>query len=246
VDRKNKRKYFYLSVWPFLIVAFFIFPETINASETDLLITEIMYDPLGSNTGHSKWIEIYNPGNDLMIKTSRYGALYKFSDLYICEMKTEGTCNRRYIYSTESGVSIPQDSFLIIATNPDNFRLDYPGYGGLIHKSSTMSLSSGDNNTIGLCHKDDSNCFSIISYSDFYDKKEEGYSLEKMDFSGKDEMDNWQESYVLGGTPGEKSSEKPAPKSYPKELRISELLPDPDGLDQDGECFVPRTNIYEG
>ncbi len=230
-------KFNYYSLFIFLVVFFAILLPLSQLNAEGLLVeklklTEIMYDPEGNNSDSSKWLEFFNLGDGYTFATSRYRDLYKLDDFYLCEPKSDDSCNKRLIYSEAPDPEISSDDFIIIATDTEKFS-DKNDFSGLILKCSTMTISSSNNKSIGLCYKDDEHC-NLIKYSDYYDKKTEGHTLEKIDFNKDDKKDNWQESYVLGGTPGEKSSQKPEEKgARSKKITINEILPNPKNEDDE-------------
>ena len=57
----TRGKVYFLITSIFVIVGFFVFLAEVRAAENDLQITEIMYDPLGSDTKH-EWLEVKNIG----------------------------------------------------------------------------------------------------------------------------------------------------------------------------------------
>lgn len=195
-----------------------------------------MYDPEGNNSDHAKWLEFFNSGDDYTFSTYKYGDLYRLSDFYVCEPKSDGSCNKRLVYSESPDPEIKKDDFFIIATDMKKFSADY-GFSGLVLKCSTMTIASTENKSIGLCYKDDDHC-NLVKYSEYYDKKPEGHTLEKIDFDKDDDRDNWQEGFVIGGTPGEENSKEPEDDTedvgkYSDEITLNEILPNP--KDEDDE-----------
>ena len=69
-----RRKEFLIAFIILTIISGFFVGENISAQENDesknaenLIITEIMHEPEGSNAKHSKWIEIKNNGGEKII-----------------------------------------------------------------------------------------------------------------------------------------------------------------------------------
>ena len=195
-----------------------------------------MYDPAGKNSEHSKWIEIYNLGKDFVFQTKKSGDLYKLLDFYTCDgyrKKKNDTDKDKCIehsITTDSEAEIVLNSkeYLIIADSTEKFKTDYLINQKVLKSSINLTLSKTA--FIKLCFQDDDHC-SIVKYGEFFKEKGGGYSLEKIEFSRDYSQENWRESYILGGTPGYENftgeDKKTEPKTYSKEIRINELLPNP-------------------
>lgn len=227
----------------YIVAWLFIFTDNTWASENDLIITEIIYDPSGNNSEHSKWIEIYNSGDDYIFQTKKSGSSYKLVDFYTCDgyriKKNDAEpnkCVEHTITTEKSEIILKSEDFLLIATDIEKFKNDYAVESEVL--KSSINLSSGSLSFIKFCFKDDDHC-SSLQYSDYFNKKLEGYSLEKIELNGNNSPKNWQESYEIGGTPGKKSSTK---KVYSKDVGINEILPDPEG-DEKEEEFIELYNF---
>ena len=144
-------------------------------------INEIMYNPLGSDSGR-EWIEIYNTA-EYMINISGWRLF-------------EGNVNHTIILVSGS-YEIPAHSFAIIADDYEDFLIDYPGYSKTLIDSSFKLLNSGEylaikNATLEII--DD------VDYSPRDGANDTGMSIEY-----KSE-DKWMASTTDGGTPGEPNS----------------------------------------
>jgi PKD repeat protein len=101
-----------------------------------------------------------------------------------------------------------------------------------------MSIASTENKSIGLCYQNDSTC-NLVKYSDYYNLKKEGYSLEKINFENDNTKNNWQESFIISGTPGEESSSAPEEDKEEEKInisgkiRINEIFPNPKNEDEE-------------
>jgi hypothetical protein len=208
-------------------VCFFIFPENAFASTDYLIISEIMYDPGGTDTGHTDWVEIYNPTADtISIKKENFGLI----DEEKLELAKDGV---HYLncHKIKEDLSLPAGGFLILADNDAEFKTDYPAVSAKII-DSTFSLST-DGDTIHLSADKCATFFEEIKYVDSWGAKNNGNTLEKIKLTGDNDQDNWQESYVAGGTPGAENSQKPKLKEYSKDIYINEILPNP--INEDDE-----------
>ena len=103
-------------------------------------ISEIMYDPEGSDTSR-EWVEIYNDT----------GGSINFATWKLFEANTNHGIS---VYSSTTLVS--PNSYAIIADNPVKFLIDYPSFVGIIYDSSFSLSNSGeliilkDNNLIQI------------------------------------------------------------------------------------------------
>ncbi|MCF7843494.1 lamin tail domain-containing protein [Candidatus Gracilibacteria bacterium] len=93
-----------------------------------IYISEIMYDPEGSDTSR-EWIEIYNDTSSAVDLTS-----WKFFE--------GGTNHGITIYS--GGGTLQSGAYAIIADNPTKFLADYPSYSGLLYDSAFSLSNTGE------------------------------------------------------------------------------------------------------
>lgn len=94
-----------------LLLVLFLTPTILNAQ---IIITEIMYNPEGSDSGR-EWIEIYNSGSDSI-------------DLSDYKLLENGTNHKLISHNPESGdsLSIGSEKYAIIADNSTKFLADFP------------------------------------------------------------------------------------------------------------------------
>lgn len=235
----NKKSFLFLLLI-LSITGFFGFWNNSLASEKDLIITEIMYNPAKNEAGDKvEWIEMYAKSDkNFSLKSNK-----QIDGFYLCAKKgdDENSCKNSYVsYSLTDTLEIKKGIFLIFTKDPEIFK-DY--YGNLddtiiIKTSSSFNLLGNENAFIAYSEDNKSTWFENIDCSNFFDKKDEGYSLEKINFSGDNSEENWQESYEFGGTPGKESSKR---KTYPKKIWINEILPNPEG-DDTKEEFIELFN----
>lgn len=93
-----------------------------------LIISEIMYDPEGSDTGH-EWIEVFNNSSSSIDLTQ-----YKFF---------ENNTNHS-ISISQGNVNISPNGYAIIADNPANFIADYPSFTGSLFDSAFSLSNTGE------------------------------------------------------------------------------------------------------
>ncbi len=93
-----------------------------------LIISEITYDPQGSDTSR-EWIEVYNDtGSGIDLST------WKFNE--------SGT--NHSLVASQGGTVIPANGYAVIADNPTKFLLDYPTFSGILFDSSFSLSNSGE------------------------------------------------------------------------------------------------------
>ena len=93
-----------------------------------LQISEIMYDPAGSDTGN-EWIELYNDTSSSINLTT-----YKFF---------ENNVNHG-ITANQGGSSISAGEYVVLADNPTNFLAQHAGYVGKIFDSAFSLSNTGE------------------------------------------------------------------------------------------------------
>lgn len=111
-----------------------------------LVISEVMYDPQGSDTGR-EWVEVYNDATSSINLSS-----WKFFE--------SGT--NHSLTSSQGGVVIPTHGYAVIADNPTKFLVDYPTFSGILFDSSFSLSNSGEH----IAMKETSSG-SEISFTDY-------------------------------------------------------------------------------
>ncbi len=114
-----------------IIVSIFLFLLTAQVASAEVVITEIMYDLEGSDSGR-EWIEVQNTGSeDIDISTWRF---------------REAEVNHKLNVAQGSGV-IPAGGYAIIADNTDKFLVDH-SFSGVLFDSSFSLKNTGEELTI--------------------------------------------------------------------------------------------------
>jgi len=143
------------------IVLFFIlvFFSPVSAVSAQVMMTEIMYDLEGTDTGR-EWIELYNTGS---------------SGVDLADWKLfEGNTNHRL--TAQDASVIPAQGFAIIADNLAKFLTDNPNFSGVLF-DSTFSLS---NEGEALILRDGSGTdIDSVTYSSSMGATGDGNSLQK-------------------------------------------------------------------
>lgn len=187
----TRGKVYFLITSAFLIGGFFIFVSRIWAAESDLQITEIMYDPSGSDT-KNEWLEIKNSGlSPLEIMGGSNALAWRLFD------------GSNHTFSTST--ILEAGEYCAVVQDESTFTSNYPNYWGKILKSSfSLGNTSG---TVALRVGSDGPLWSEVNYSSSWGASGNGKTLEKKDETGVNTADNWQESFVAGGTLGALRSE---------------------------------------
>ncbi len=214
-----------------------------------LVISEIMYDPEGSNSSHAKWAEMVNLSEQtIVIGSSQTSYGWKIKDLKIFDS------SNHYLYASGGDpIEIRPGGFLVVANSPDNFAKDYPDREDIFVLKSAITLT----NSAGLGNLvlyDNDYALDSVAFSKQWGALNNGKSLEKIDLSAKNQSENWRESCVPGGTPGrenslfeeclEYSKEKNTEsdfENYGRGIRLNEILPNPKG-DKKTDSFIELRN----
>ncbi len=240
------------SLWAIIILILpWFYPTVSQAANTDLVISEIMYDLEGSDSG-GEWIEVYNSGSETIeVLTGTGAGTWRFFD------------GANHILNLANGSStIATNEYFIIASDAQNFLSSHPGFTATVfdtvmslnNSSSTIALSFDGGQTQGVS----------ASYEAIWGAGGNNKTLEKINLTQDSSQSNWQESFVLGGTPGQAKSQSidlppdggddndspgddevppiddtpvsggggGGTNNYWSQIRISEFLPNPVGSDE--------------
>ncbi len=221
-----------------ILVGFFIWQKNVEAGENKFIITEIMYDQFGNNKGKSDWVEIFAKKDFVIDKNWRI-----VDEEDVVKNKETGFYKKCHLIKdgkgktlSENSVKIKKGEYVVFADNVKKFKSEYKNFQGKIFDTVLSLRSRGDD---GIWISEDK-CKTFSEKKKYNSKKDgangNGYSLE-FDFRNK----KWRESYVLGGTPGRKNSQK---KKYKHTVTITELLANPVGEDKKGE-YIELYNFGE-
>ena len=184
------------------IAAFLVLLLVTPSVLSDILISEIMYNPLGSDTG-KEWIELYNSG-ELPIEITEW----KFRENDV----NHGLTLYQGKFIIQSG------DFLIIARNGDSFMTNHLGYSGNIAVSSFSLKNSGEELSILDANL---NQVDSVNYSNIAD---EGHSIAVIDYNlDNNNMANWKEGGIYGN-PGKINIIDSQDKQIPEFTPISVLV----------------------
>jgi len=131
-------------------------------------ISEIMYDPAGSNTSR-RWVEIYN---DTSSPINLVG--WKFY---------EDKTNHGITSSIDSplGTSVVAGSYAIIADNPKQFLVEYPSYAGVVYDTAFSLPVSGTDYHIALKESSTGQEISPVDYNPSIGGSNDGSTVSRID-----------------------------------------------------------------
>ncbi len=143
-----------------LISLFISFPTFLYAAVS---ITEIMYDPAGTDDGH-EWIEVYNSGESFDLSKWKL---------------FEGGSNHG-ISAYAGGSNLATGGYAVLADNPQKFLADWPNFSGIVFDSV---FSGGLNNTNGetmTLRNDSAVDVDSVTYNPTLGANGDGNSLQKI------------------------------------------------------------------
>ena len=145
-----------------VLVVFLVCAKSAKAS---LEITEVMYDPIGSNTGH-QWVELYNNSAD----SFEFDALkWRFND------------GSSHYLNNKVNFIINANSYFIITGDKDVFLSDHVGFGGTVI-DTVLSLDK-DGDTVSIIN--DGKTVDSATYTSSMGASEDRNSLQKIGSSWK-------------------------------------------------------------
>ncbi len=109
---------------PFILALLLLLvPANVSA---DLVISEIMYDPSGADTGR-EWFEVTNTGSEAI----------DVSQLKFFENGTQHS-----LVLARGSAFLGPNAYAVVAQTPEKFLVDWPGFSGTLFDSSWSSLSN--------------------------------------------------------------------------------------------------------
>jgi len=238
-----------------MIGAFFVFAASSQAAPSDIVFSEIMYNPSGSDS-KKEWVEIYNSGAESIIIIEGSGNdSWRFND-----------GSNHTLTLMQGSLTIPTGGFAILASDGATFLAEHTGYVGTVI-DTVMSLNN-TSDTIKLSSDKGESFFGSVTYENSWGADGDGKTLEKISLSGANDISNWQISSAPEGSPGEASgaeeipeeeeSAEPAAEEEPTtpapsaganteligdatKIKISEVFPNPKG-DEASQEFIELYN----
>jgi len=203
MQNKEFRKKIYFKGRIFFLSFFFLTIPCITFGESSIIINEIYYDALGSDS-KKEWIEIINTSSETVNIEG-----WKFF---------EGGVNHGLkIYAGD--LEVLSGQYVIIADNPGVFLDENPEYGGTLIDSSFSLSNSGE---VLALKNGEGDIVYEVNYSSY---TEEGISGHSLEYRGDG---SWGGSCVFGGTPGQENCAGDEDRKIVKHIQLSELFPNPE------------------
>ncbi len=101
-----------------------------------LAITEIMYDPPGTD-GSREWVEVHNSGSANLDLAGHF-------------FLTDGLSSAKHSLVAQGPSVIPAGGYAVIVQDVAAFKADYPSYGGSLFDSSWSGLTSNSGKTLAV------------------------------------------------------------------------------------------------
>lgn len=145
-----------------------------TVASAQLEITEIMYDPEGSDSGR-EWIEIFNSSNEpvTIIGGTVNGSWRLF------EESAKGVLSKRtFSFNGGPSITIPPLRYAIIANEVDKFVDDFPEFFGIL-MTSKMSLTNSEGRRLVIVNGTESNMSNVVTYAPVPEASGTGASLQR-------------------------------------------------------------------
>ena len=140
-------------------------PLCTRAAST-LEISEIMYDPAGTDTNR-EWIEVHTTGDSPL-------------SLANVTLATDGVASTHHALTAVGSSTLGSDAYAVIVQNVDAFKKDYPDYAGLLFDSSWTGLTSSVGKTLALLDSSGT-VLDQVTYDPTLGGDNDGNSLQKND-----------------------------------------------------------------
>ena len=200
------------STWFFL----FIFLLTPFLSSAQIIITEIMYNLEGRDSGR-EWIEVTNSGAESI-------------DLSLWKFYENETNHRLTLFQGDTNLN-PGES-AIIADNPEKFLIDWPSFSGTLFNSSFSLKNTGE--LISLRNSDLIDIDSV-GYTSNWGGDGNGNSIQRLDSSWSGFPPN----------PGQHDFDKKVVVSIPKTQPQKSITNVPKKVTKDNNNSPPVSNLKE-
>ena len=151
----------------FVLTLFLLAPIATHAS---VGLSEIMYDPKGTDTKH-EWVELYNSGSDAADISK-----YKLND---GSSSTNHALNAPPANGGTGSLSVPAGGYAILADDATTFLADYPAFSGTVIDSSFSLVDSGATVTLLSCPTSICTTVDAVSYTSDQGGADDGTSLQK-------------------------------------------------------------------
>lgn len=211
-----------------LLLSFFLsilFAFPVNAQ---IVLSEIMFDPLGSES-HEEFVEIVNLSDH---------------DVDVSGWQISDGTRSDFILPHQNGSILAPGQFAVIF-DPSYFE-NSTVYDSLV--PPTALLLTLDNTTFGSSGLSNSTAETVsllnsqgdtVSSHTYSIGNVPGFSDEKIDLNGKNVASNWKDSKTLHGTPGSKNSQSPL--DYDLSFSSNGILISPEILNQNENATISTT-----
>ena len=135
-----------------------VLASSVPAPPVSLVITEIMYDALGVDTGH-EWVEIFNNGT---------------SSADITKLKFFESGTNHKLNTAQGPNALTPGSYAVLTNDSSKFLSDYPSYVGQLFDSSFSLSNSGE----AIAIKNSDTVVDEITYSSSTGANGDGNSLQ--------------------------------------------------------------------
>lgn len=201
------------------LLLFLIFPARAQA----VLVSEVAYDIEGADADR-EWVEFFNDQPATVELTGGY-----FVDTSYHTLSPPGDL---------STIAIPAQTYFVIADDSSRFLSDHPSFTGLLI-DSVMSLPNysktrTDPISIRLADRHKQDLVSTAYLPTV--RGVQGYTLERASDG------SWHDSAIVGGTPGQANSEGSISNNYADQVKLSEILVNPQGSDT-GQEWIELANL---
>ncbi|MBI2636709.1 MAG: lamin tail domain-containing protein [Parcubacteria group bacterium] len=230
---------------------FFVWAGSAAAAASDIIFTEIMYNPSGTDT-KTEWVEIFNSGpSDVTLIEGSGNDSWRFND-----------GSNHTLTLIQGSLTVPAGGYAILASDGTTFLDAHQGYVGTVI-DTVMSLNN-TSDTIQLSSDKGESFFSGVTYENTQGADGDGNSLqllngtwvaagetlgssavesaqsEQQETQGSTGSGSSGSSGSSGGTPGSSASPAATPQGDPGKVKITEIFPNPEG-DENNE-FIELWN----
>jgi len=172
-----------MKITPYILVLTLI----LRLVSADLVISEVMYNPNQCSDVECEWVELYNTG---------------LTPINLTDYKLDGNTFSTQVLEPNKFIVVTRELVDTDDTDLESFEAVWGNNDGIWNEDflavqSTLSLT--DNDTVTLTSPVSTTAFS---YTSELGGKNNGYTLEKINLQGTNDLTNWHQSTKLNGTPG--------------------------------------------
>ncbi|PWB38788.1 MAG: hypothetical protein C3F02_01720 [Parcubacteria group bacterium] len=173
----------------FLELIIFLLAQPTGTGAEGLVFSEVMYDWPASDQSH-EWVEIFNSGGPTAALLGSSKQAWRFFD------------GSNHTLSLAQGTTtIAASEYFILADDGQQFLQDYPTYSGTVF--DTVMILPNTVGNLGLSLDGGATLSALVNYDSAWGGEGNGFSIEKINLNDNDTTSNWQESSIVGGSPGQ-------------------------------------------